>query len=182
MKNKVISSHFSLPKSLTGIVGFDEITNGGLPKGRPTLICGSAGSGKTLFGMEFLVRGITQYGEPGVFVAFEETADDLEQNAASLGFQLNDLIENKQLVIDHIQIERSEAEQTGDYDLDGLFIRLDYAIRKVNAKRIVLDTIEIFLGCWMTRISYVQNFNAYFVGSKTKGSLRLSQVNVAKDY
>jgi circadian clock protein KaiC len=135
--------YLALPKALTGITGFDEISGGGLPSGRPTLVCGSAGSGKTLFAMEFLVRGITQYNEPGVFITFEESRDDLTQNVASLGFSLTDLIDQKQLVIDHISIDRAEIEQTGDYDLDGLFIRLDYAIKKVNAKRVVLDTIEV---------------------------------------
>lgn len=146
MPEKSLSRQFMLPKAQTGIIGFDEITQGGLPKGRPTLICGSAGSGKTLFGMEFLVRGITQFDEPGVFVAFEESIDDLGQNVASLGFNLQELVDQKRLVIDHIHIDRSEAEQTGDYDLDGLFIRLDYAIQKVNAKRIVIDTLEILFG------------------------------------
>lgn len=134
--------HFTLPKSPTGITGFDLISGGGLPKGRPTLVCGGAGSGKTLFGMEFLVRGITQFNEPGVFIAFEETRNDLTQNVASLGFSLADLIDQQRLVIDHVSIAQAEIEQTGDYDLDGLFVRLDYAIRKIGAKRVVLDTIE----------------------------------------
>ena len=142
-KNSAILDLPALQKAPTGIVGLDEITNGGLPRGRPTLVCGSAGSGKTLFAMEFLVRGITQYDEPGVFVAFEETREDLVQNVASLGFALTDLIDQNKLTVDHISIDRSEIEQAGDYDLDGLFIRLDYALKKVNAKRVVLDTLEV---------------------------------------
>src|SRR5687767_5545600 len=132
-----------LPKSPTGIPGMDEITGGGLPKGRPTLIAGSAGCGKTLFAMEFLVNGAIQYDEPGVFVAFEESAEELAQNVASLGFDLNDLIKQKKLIIDYVRIERSEIEETGEYDLEGLFIRLGYAIDSIGAKRVALDTIEV---------------------------------------
>jgi circadian clock protein KaiC len=117
-----------LPKSPTGIQGFDEITAGGLPTGRPTLVCGGAGCGKTLFGMEFLVRGATQFNEPGVFMSFEETNEELTINVASLGFDLNDLIKNKKIVLEHVHIERSEIEETGEYDLEALFIRLGYAI------------------------------------------------------
>jgi len=131
-----------LQKSLTGISGFDEITQGGLPLGRPTLICGEAGSGKTLFAMEFIVRGATQFNEPGVFVAFEEKAEELATNVASLGFDIKKLVSQNKLRIDHVHIERSEIEETGEYDLDGLFIRLGYAIDSIGAKRVVLDTIE----------------------------------------
>ena len=137
----------NLPKSPTGIQGFDEITSGGLPKGRPTLICGGAGCGKTLFGIEFLVRGATQYNEPGVLMSFEETNEELTINVASLGFDLEDLIKNKKIALDHVHIERSEIEETGEYDLEGLFIRLGYAIDSIGAKRVVLDTIEsLFAG------------------------------------
>lgn len=132
----------SLPKSATGINGFDEITEGGLPQGRPTLVCGSAGCGKTLFAIEFLIHGALEYNEPGVFIAFEETAKDLVQNVASLGVDLNQLIAKKKIAIDHVQLERSEIEETGEYDLDGLFVRLNYAIDAVGAKRVVLDTLE----------------------------------------
>ena len=136
-----------LLKAPTGIQGLDEITGGGLPKGRPTLVCGSAGCGKTLLAMEFLVRGATQFNEPGVFMAFEETAKDLTQNVASLGFDLNDLIARKKMVLDFVYIERSEIEETGEYDLEGLFIRLGLAIDTIGAKRVVLDTIEsLFAG------------------------------------
>lgn len=140
-------SRATLQKSPTGIQGFDEITAGGLPAGRPTLVCGSAGCGKTLFGIEFLVRGATLYNEPGVFMSFEETNDELIKNVASLGFDLEDLIKHKKIALDHVHIERSEIEETGEYDLEGLFIRLGYAIDSIGAKRVVLDTIEaLFAG------------------------------------
>ncbi len=132
----------SLPKILTGINGLDEITQGGIPKGRPTLICGEAGSGKTLFSIEFIINGATKYDEPGVFVAFEEKTHELATNVASLGFDLNKLIEEKKIRVDHVHIDRSEIEETGEYDLEGLFIRLGYAIDSIGAKRVVLDTIE----------------------------------------
>ena len=132
----------SLQKELTGIPGFDEITLGGLPAGRPTLICGSAGAGKTLFAMEFLVRGATLYNQPGVFMSFEETDEELTKNVASLGFDLNQLIAEKKLLLDHVFIERSEIEETGEYDLEGLFLRLGHAIDTIGAKRVVLDTLE----------------------------------------
>jgi circadian clock protein KaiC len=131
-----------LPKAPTGIQGLDEITGGGLPKGRPTLVCGGAGCGKTLLAMEFLVRGATEFDEPGVFMAFEETARDLTQNVASLGFDLKDLVARKKIVLDYVYIERSEIEESGEYDLEGLFIRLGAAIDAIGAKRVVLDTIE----------------------------------------
>jgi circadian clock protein KaiC len=135
-----------LPKAATGIQGLDEVTGGGLPKGRTTLICGSAGCGKTMFAMEFLVRGAKQYGEPGVFVSFEESADDLAQNVASMGFDLKALAARKKLLIDHVRIVRSEIEETGSFDLEGLFIRLGLAIDSIGAKRVVLDTLEALFG------------------------------------
>jgi circadian clock protein KaiC len=141
------ASSRALPKSPTGIQGLDEVTGGGFPQGRPTLVCGSAGAGKTLLAMEFLVRGATQYDEPGVFMAFEESAEDLTKNVRSLGFDLDELIKQKKLAIDFVQIDRSEIDETGDYDLEGLFIRLAAAIDSVGAKRVVLDTIEnLFAG------------------------------------
>src|SRR6202162_6403076 len=136
----------TLPKALTGIQGLDEITGGGLPTGRPTLVSGGAGSGKTLFGLEFLVRGATQYDEPGVFMSFEETIPDLTQNAASLGFDLDRLVAEKKLFLDHVHISRSEIAESGEYDLDGLFIRIADAVQRVGARRIVLDTIEALFG------------------------------------
>lgn len=131
-----------LAKTATGIKGLDTITGGGLPKGRPTLITGGPGCGKTLFGMEFLVRGATEYGEPGVFLSFEEREHELIQNVASLGFNLPDLVKRKALAIDVVRAERSEIDETGEYDLEGLFVRLDHAIGQIKAKRVVLDTIE----------------------------------------
>jgi circadian clock protein KaiC len=137
----------ALKKAPTGIHGLDEITGGGLPRGRPTLVCGSAGCGKTLFAMEFLVKGATQFNEPGVFMAFEETAKDLTENVASLGFDLDAMVKNKQLVLDHVHVERNEFTATGQYDLEGLFIRLGHAIDTIGAKRVVLDTVEtLFAG------------------------------------
>jgi circadian clock protein KaiC len=136
----------SLPKAPTGIQGLDEITEGGLPQGRPTLVCGSAGCGKTLLAMEFLVRGATLYDEPGVFMAFEESAEELTQNVRSLGFDLDELAAQNKLSIDFVRVERSEIEETGDYDLEGLFVRLGHAIDTIGAKRVVLDTIETLFG------------------------------------
>src|ERR1700676_538806 len=131
-----------LEKAPTGIAGLDEVTLGGLPRGRATLICGSPGCGKTMLGVEFLVNGVRDYGEPGVFVAFEETKDELVVNAASLDFNLDKLVRQGKLAIDHVHIDPNEIAETGEYDLEGLFIRLKYAIESVGAKRVVLDTIE----------------------------------------
>src|SRR3982750_3931070 len=125
-----------LEKCPTGIAGLDEITGGGVPRGRPTLVCGSAGCGKSLLGIEFLVRGIMQYDEPGVLMTFEENAEDIKKNVASLGFDLDDLIRRKKLSIDYVTIDRQEIEENGEYDLEGIFIRLDFAIRTVGAKRV----------------------------------------------
>jgi circadian clock protein KaiC len=136
-----------LSKTPSGIAGLDEITDGGLPAGRPTLICGGAGAGKTLLAMTFLVAGATRRGESGVFMSFEETETDLHANVASLGYDLAALVADKKLAIDHVRLERSEIEETGEYDLDGLFVRLAYAIKTTGAKRVVLDTIEaLFAG------------------------------------
>jgi circadian clock protein KaiC len=142
MKDITQTKEGTLVKSPTGILGMDEITYGGLPAGRPTLICGGAGCGKTLFAIEFLVRGATQFNEPGVFIAFEETEEELKENTESLGFDLDELIAQKKIFIDHIYLERTEIEETGSFDLEGLFIRLAYAIDQVGAKRVVIDTIE----------------------------------------
>src|SRR5688500_9637245 len=135
-----------LPKVPTGIAGLDEITGGGFPKGRPTLICGGPGCGKTLLAMEFLVRGATQFGEPGAFITFEETSQELAQNVRSLGFDLDRLVEERKLAIDYVRVERAEIDESGEYDLEGLFLRLGLAIDSVGAKRIVLDTIESLFG------------------------------------
>jgi circadian clock protein KaiC len=136
-----------LPKCPTGINGLDEITGGGLPRGRPTLVCGGAGCGKTLLAAEFLVRGAVQFGEAGVFMSFEETDAELKANVASLGFDLESLVRRKKILLDYVHIERSEIHETGDYDLEGLFVRLNHAIDSIGAKRVVLDTIEaLFAG------------------------------------
>jgi circadian clock protein KaiC len=131
-----------LAKTPTGIQGLDEITEGGLPQGRPTLLVGGAGCGKTLLAMEFLVNGARHFGEPGVFLAFEENAAELTTNAASLGFDLPDLIDRRLLLLDHVYLERSDIEVAGEFDLEGLFIRLGHAIDSLGARRVVLDTIE----------------------------------------
>ncbi|MGH6876693.1 MAG: circadian clock protein KaiC [Rhizomicrobium sp.] len=131
-----------LIKSPTGIDGLDVVLAGGLPAGRPTLVCGGAGCGKTLFGLTFLMEGILRYGEPGVLVSFEERPHDLTVNMQSLGYDLKEMAAARKLVIDFVKVERSEIEEAGDYDLDGLFIRLGHAIDAVGAKRVVLDTIE----------------------------------------
>jgi len=150
--NSTLSEASTLPatsgieKAPTGIAGLDEITLGGLPRGRPTLVCGTAGCGKTLMAMEFLVRGATEFGEPGVFVSFEEGTEELAQNVRSLGFDLAELERQEKLVLDYVHVERSEIEETGEYDLEGLFIRLGYSIDSIGAKRVVLDTIEILFG------------------------------------
>ncbi len=136
------TSQSGLPKSPTGIQGLDEITYGGLPTGRPTLICGGAGSGKTLLATSFLVNGARRYGDPGVLMTFEENSDELASDVASLGFDLPGLIEDRKLFVDYVRIERSEIAETGEYDLEALFVRLDYAVRTVGARRVVLDTIE----------------------------------------
>jgi len=135
-----------IAKAPTGIHGLDEITGGGLPQGRPTLVCGSAGCGKTLLAMEFLIRGIREFDEPGVFFSFEETAQELAENVRSLGFDLDDLAAHGKIAVEHIRIERDEFEATGEFDLEGLFIRLGLAIDTVGAKRVVLDTVETLFG------------------------------------
>ncbi len=132
-----------LPKCPTGIAGLDDVTGGGLPRGRPTLVCGGPGCGKTLLAAEFLVRGATRFGEPGVFMLFEETAAELAANVRSLGFDLDDLVARKRLAVDYVYIERSEIDETGAYDLEGLFVRLGHAIDSVGARRVALDTIEV---------------------------------------
>jgi circadian clock protein KaiC len=143
--SKTRSTPSELPaigKSRTGISGLDEVTYGGLPEGRPTLLCGSAGCGKTLFAMTFLYQGVVEYNEPGVFLAFEEQPEDLIKNVGSLNYDVEKLIAEKKLAIDHVEIERSKIAESGEYDLEGLFIRLGYAIDSIGAKRVVIDTVE----------------------------------------
>jgi circadian clock protein KaiC len=159
----------ALPKARTGIDGLDEITGGGLPKGRPTLVCGGPGCGKTLLAMEFLVRGATQFGEPGVFVTFEETGEELAQNVRSLGFDLDALVADKKIAIDHVRVERAEIEETGEYDLEGLFLRLGFAIDSVGAKRVVLDTIESLFGGFTNEALLRSELRRLFRFLKDKG-------------
>ena len=145
--NGASSNGRALEKAPTGIHGFDEVTNGGLPKGRPAIVCGGPGCGKTMFGIEFLVRGATQFDEPGVLMTFEETSEEMAQNVASLGFDLKDLAARGKLFLDFVRVEPSEIQVTGEYDLEGLFVRLEHAVKSVGAKRVVLDTVEaIFSG------------------------------------
>src|SRR6202142_1950265 len=147
MRKQPIPNVATLNKSPTGIEGLDEITSGGLPAGRASLICGAAGCGKTMLALEFLVRGAIQFDEPGVFMMFEENASELTANVRSLGFDLDTLVAQKKVVLDYVHIERSEIEETGEYDLEGLFIRLGPAIDSIGAKRVVLDTLEtLFTG------------------------------------
>ena len=141
------SRRVALEKAPTGITGLDEITGGGVPKGRPTLVCGGPGCGKSLLGIEFLVRGAMQFDEPGVLMTFEETADDIRKNIASLGFDLEQLVRDKRIVVDYVKVDRQEIDENGEYDLEGLFIRLGYAIKTIGAKRVMLDTVEsLFAG------------------------------------
>jgi circadian clock protein KaiC len=143
----------SVPKSPTGIQGLDEITGGGLPKGRPTLICGGPGCGKTILAMEFLINGVRKFGEPGVFMSFEESVEDLTVNFSSLGLDPRPYSARKKLLLDFVRVEPNEIQETGAYDLDGLFIRLEHAIDSIGAKRVVLDTIEtLFSGLSQTKI------------------------------
>jgi circadian clock protein KaiC len=147
MAKSKIPKNAGLAKVPTGIDGLDQITGGGLPRGRPTLVCGGPGCGKSLLGIEFLVRGATQFNEPGVLMTLEETDEDIHKNVASLGFEIDKLIRDKKLAIDYVKIDRQEIDENGEYDLDGLFIRLNYAIRSIGAKRVMLDTIEsLFAG------------------------------------
>jgi circadian clock protein KaiC len=158
-----------LPKCQTGIRGLDEITDGGLPKGRPTLVCGSAGCGKTLLAMEFLVHGAVQYDEPGVFMSFEESSEELAQNVASLGFDLVELESRRKMLLDYVRIERGEIEETGEYDLEGLFIRLNHSIDSIGAKRVVLDTIESLFGGLANESILRAELRRLFNWLKTKG-------------
>lgn len=166
---KVKKSLPVLKKAPTGIDGFDQITNGGVPQGRPTLVCGSAGCGKSLFAAEFLIRGATEFGEPGVLMTFEETADDIRKNVASLGFDVDRLIAEKKLIIDYVKIDRNDIEENGEYDLEGLFIRLSYAIQSIGAKRVVLDTIETLFSGLSNQAVLRSELRRLFYWLKEKG-------------
>ncbi len=153
----------------SGIKGFDDITGGGLPKGRPSLVSGGPGCGKTLFAMEFIVRGITDHHEPGVFIAFEEKIDDLKKNFRSMGFDLDELVRQKKLVLDHITIDRSEIEETGEYDLEGLFIRLGAMIDEVGAKRVAIDTLEALFSGFANEAILRSELRRLFLWLKERG-------------
>jgi circadian clock protein KaiC len=158
-----------LAKCPTGINGLDEITGGGLPRGRPTLVCGGAGCGKTLLAMEFVVRGAVNYDEPGVFMSFEETSEELAKNVASLGFDLLELENKKLLAMEFVYIERRDIEETGEYDLEGLFIRLGHAIDSVKAKRVVLDTVEALFAGFPNELILRSELRRLFRWLKQKG-------------
>jgi circadian clock protein KaiC len=164
-----VSSRNALPKTPTGISGLDEITLGGLPRGRPTLVCGAAGCGKTLFAMEFLLRGAEEFGEHGAFIAFEETEQDLSQNVRSLGFDLDRMVADGKVSVDHIRVERSEIQETGEFDLEGLFLRLGLAIDSVGAKRVVLDTLESLFGGFSNQAILRAELRRLFRWLKDKG-------------
>ncbi len=159
----------SLPKAPTGIAGLDEVTAGGLPRGRATLVCGPAGCGKTLLGMEFLVRGITEHGEPGVFLAFEETTDDLIANVASLGFDLAQLQTDGLLVLDHVNVVSADMDETGEWDLEALLLRLGSAIDEIGAKRVVLDTLENLFGGFSDTATVRSELRRLLAWLKTRG-------------
>jgi circadian clock protein KaiC len=167
--NKQVKQVESLQKCPTGIKGLDEITGGGLPQGRPTLVCGGTGCGKTLLAMEFLIRGATEYNEPGVFISFEEKSEELAKNFASLGFDLNALAADKMIALDYIHIERSEIEETGEYDLEGLFIRLGHAIDSIGAKRVALDTVEALFSGFSNEVILRAELRRLFGYLKSKG-------------
>src|SRR5581483_431049 len=143
LARKVLHEQEFVKKTPTGTPGLDEITTGGIPTGRNTLVCGGPGSGKTLFAMKYLLCGALEYSEPGLCISFEENAEELAQNMASLGYDLAGLEKKKMLVIDHVQIARHEFEETGEYDLSGLFVRIEHGIRSIGARRLVLDTVEV---------------------------------------
>ncbi len=158
-----------ISKSLTGIPGFDDLTLGGLPTGRPSLVCGAAGCGKTLFASTFLVHGARDYGEPGVFVSFEERPVDIVANVASLGFAMDQLIADGKVAMEHITVDRSELSEIGDYDLEGLFLRLELAIDSIGAKRVVLDTIESLFSAFQNPAILRAEIRRLFDWLKTKG-------------
>ncbi|MEA2191209.1 MAG: circadian clock protein KaiC [Solirubrobacteraceae bacterium] len=157
-----------LAKTPTGISGLDEVTGGGLPRGRPTLVCGPAGCGKTLLAMEFIVRGITEFDEPGVFVAFEESVEDLVANVASLGFDLVELERDGRLVIDHVTVT-GDIQEAGEWDLDGLFLRLGASIDAIGAKRVAIDTIETLFGAFSDQATLRSELRRLFDWLKQRG-------------
>jgi circadian clock protein KaiC len=159
----------AVEKSPTGIIGLDEVTYGGLPKGRPTLLCGFAGCGKTIFGMTFLYNGAVDYDEPGVFIAFEERPEDLIKNVGSLNYDIQKLVAEKKLAVDHVHIDPNEIAEAGEYDLEGLFIRLGFAIDQIGAKRVVIDTIETLFGGLKNELILRSELRRLFEWLKEKG-------------
>ncbi|MBZ5642182.1 MAG: circadian clock protein KaiC [Acidobacteriia bacterium] len=170
-KKKKIAEHELAPlqKARTGIAGLDEITGGGLPKGRTTIVCGGPGCGKTMLGIEFLVRGVLEFGEPGVLMAFEETPQDIATNVASLGFDIQDLANKKKMFLDYISVDPSEIQQSGDYDLEGLFIRLQNAVETVGAKRVMFDTLEALFSSFSNPAILRAEFRRLFRWLKDRG-------------
>jgi circadian clock protein KaiC len=164
-----MSTPQGISKSLTGIDGFDDLTLGGVPTGRPTLVCGSAGCGKTLFATTFLIHGARDYDEPGVFVTFEERPGDIVSNVASLGFALDKLVGDQKIAFEYVTLERSELEEAGDYDLEGLFLRIESAIDSIGAKRIVLDTIESLFSVFSNEAILRAEIRRLFDWLKDKG-------------
>ena len=160
MNQKVVKGRAkTLSKTPTGITGLDQITGGGIPTGRPTLVCGETGCGKTLLSVEFLVRGALEYNEPGVMMAFEEKAEELAVNVTSLGFDLDKLQRQKMIMVDYVHIDRTEIQETGEYDLGGIFVRLGHAIDSIGAKRVVLDTIENIFSGLSSTIKIIIEYN-----------------------
>jgi circadian clock protein KaiC len=166
---RMMSSPQGISKSPTGIAGFDDLTLGGVPTARPTLVCGSAGCGKTLFATTFLIHGAHDFDEPGVFVTFEERPGDIVSNVASLGFALNKLVDDQKIAFEYIALDRSELEEAGDYDLEGLFIRLEAAIDSIGAKRVVLDTIESLFSVFSNEAILRAEIRRLFDWLKDKG-------------
>ncbi|MEP6949181.1 MAG: circadian clock protein KaiC [Ginsengibacter sp.] len=175
------SSNLKLPKSATGIQGMDDITNGGLPKNRPTLLLGNTGCGKTIMAMEFLVNGITMFNEPGVFMAFEEKTEELEVNVKSLGYDLTKYVEDNKIYLEHVEINRDEVRETGKYSIEGLFVRLERAIDMVKAKRVVLDSLDtLFYGLdYMTLRS---EFQRLFSWLKQKRVTAIITAEIGNDF
>ncbi|KKB76915.1 KaiC 1 [Devosia soli] len=164
-----MDASLGIAKSLTGIEGFDDLTLGGLPSGRPSLVCGSAGCGKTLFATTFLVHGARDYDEPGVFVTFEERPVDIAANVASLGFDIDDLIAKEKISMEHVELDPQEVAEVGDFDLEGLFLRLELAIDAIGAKRVVLDTIESLFSAFTNQAVLRAELRRLFDWLKDKG-------------
>ena len=179
--SKSKKSRFKFPKSPTGIQGLDDITMGGLPKNRPTLLLGNTGCGKTILAMEFIVNGIVLYNEPGVFMAFEEKTDELVVNVKSLGYDLTRHIEENKLYLEHVQITRDDNQETGKYDIEGLFVRLRQAINNVNAKRVVLDSLDTLFYGFDARILRAE-FKRLFTWLKEKNVTAIITAEIGETF